>query len=185
MNRAKCDHLDLILFKEIPVLDHGFIRVIDYMGNDESIVQAARVSYGSGTKQLRQDEALINYLMKHNHTTPFEMCELKLHIKMPIFVARQWIRHRTASVNEYSARYSVLDREFYIPEQNQIARQSIKNKQGRADAIPAEQAELVRERMRADSEQVYTHYTRMLGIGEGPEYPSIAREFGRMNLTLN
>src|SRR3954462_7980057 len=108
--------LEALLCQVIPVLDHGFIRVIDYMGDDAAIVQAARVSYGRGTRQVSDDRGLINYLMRHHHTSPFEMCELKLHVKLPIFVARQWIRHRTANVNEYSARYSVLDREFYVPD---------------------------------------------------------------------
>src|SRR3954462_7549152 len=108
--------LEALLYQAIPILDHGFIRVIDYMGDDAAIVQAARVSYGTGTKQTSNDRGLINYLMRQRHTSPFEMCELKLHVKLPIFVARQWIRHRTANVNEYSARYSVLDREFYLPD---------------------------------------------------------------------
>src|SRR5882672_9826438 len=108
--------LEAILYQPIPVLDHGFVRVIDYMGDDAAVVQAARVSYGKGTKRVREDAGLINYLMRHRHTTPFEMCEIKYHVKLPIFVARQWIRHRTANVNEYSARYSILDREFYLPD---------------------------------------------------------------------
>ena len=120
------------LYKIFPVLDHGFVRVIDYMGDDTSIVQAARVSYGKGTKSVRNDEGLIRYLMRHRHSTPFEMCEIKFHIKLPIFVARQWIRHRTANVNEYSARYSMLDREFYIPAPEHLAAQSDINNQGRA-----------------------------------------------------
>lgn len=114
--RATSPALEKILYDTIPVLDHGFIRVIDYMGDDAAIVQAARVSYGRGTKQVSQDKGLINYLMRHWHSTPFEMCEIKFHVKLPIFVARQWIRHRTANVNEYSARYSIMDKEFYIPE---------------------------------------------------------------------
>lgn len=112
--------IDEILGKEFPVLDHGFIRVIDYMGGDAAVVQAARVSYGTGTKKVTQDRGLIRYLMRHRHTTPFEMCEIKFHVKLPIFVARQWIRHRTASVNEYSARYSILDKEFYVPDRAYI-----------------------------------------------------------------
>src|SRR5579872_6010391 len=113
--RATVPALEDILYEPIPVLDHGLVRVIDYMGDDGAIVQAARVSYGRGTTRLRDDRGLIRYLVRHRHTTPLEMCELKLHVKLPIFVARQWIRHRTASVNEYSGRYSVLDREFYVP----------------------------------------------------------------------
>jgi thymidylate synthase (FAD) len=108
----------------VPVLDHGFVRVVDYMGDDAAIVQAARVSYGQGTKHARDDSGLIRYLMRHWHSTPFEMCEIKLHVKLPVFVARQWIRHRTANVNEYSARYSILDREFYIPAPDALAAQS-------------------------------------------------------------
>ena len=112
--RVTVNKLEKILYKKFNVLDHGFVRVIDYMGDDTSIVQAARVSYGKGTKKLNQDQSLINYLLSHKHSTPFEMNEIKFHIKLPIFVARQWIRHRTANVNEYSARYSILDKEFYI-----------------------------------------------------------------------
>src|SRR5277367_3605023 len=112
--RATVPGLEEILYAAIPVLDHGFVRVIDYMGDDAAVVQAARVSYGKGTKKVSEDKGLIHYLMRHRHTTPFEMCEIKYHVKLPIFVARQWIRHRTANVNEYSARYSILDNEFYI-----------------------------------------------------------------------
>ena len=118
--RATVPALESILYERFDVLDHGFVRVIDYMGDDAAIVQAARVSYGAGTRQVREDRALIRYLLRHRHTTPFEMCELKLHIKAPIFVARQWLRHRTASVNEYSARYSRLDREFYVPDSEHL-----------------------------------------------------------------
>ena len=113
--------LEKILYKVFPILDHGFIRVIDYMGDDQAIVQAARVSYGKGTRKTSEDDGLIRYLMRHRHSTPFEMCEIKFHIKLPIFVARQWIRHRSASVNEYSARYSILDKEFYIPDEENIS----------------------------------------------------------------
>ena len=119
----------------IPVLDHGFVRVVDYMGDDAAIVQAARVSYGAGTKTARDDAGLIRYLMRHWHSTPFEMCEIKLHVKLPVFVARQWIRHRTANVNEYSARYSILDREFYIPDPEHLAAQSRANNQGRGETL--------------------------------------------------
>jgi thymidylate synthase (FAD) len=116
--RATVPALEEILYTAIPVLDHGFVRVVDYMGDDAAIVQAARVSYGKGTKKISEDRGLINYLLRHRHTTPFEMCEVKFHVKLPIFVARQWIRHRTANVNEYSARYSILDREFYVPDRD-------------------------------------------------------------------
>src|SRR5262252_4208114 len=125
--------LEEILFEVLPVLDHGFVRVIDYMGDDAAIVQAARVSYGRGTKRVSEDRGLIRYLMRHHHTTPFEMCELKLHCKLPIFVARQMIRHRTANVNEYSGRYSVLDREFYLPAPEALGVQSRTHPQGRAE----------------------------------------------------
>src|SRR5664280_1599279 len=131
--RATVPALEEILFTPLPVLDHGFVRVIDYMGDDSAIVQAARVSYWRGTKRVQEDAGLIRYLMRHRHTTPFEMCEIKFHVKLPIFVARQWIRHRTASVNEYSARYSILDKEFYIPSPEHLAAQSVTNRQGRGD----------------------------------------------------
>ena len=128
--RVISPQLENILFDVIPILDHGFIRVIDYMGDDSSIVQAARVSYGKGTKKVSTDSGLIKYLMRHWHSTPFEMCEIKYHIKLPIFIARQWIRHRTANVNEYSARYSILDKEFYLPSKENLAAQSKNNRQG-------------------------------------------------------
>jgi thymidylate synthase (FAD) len=132
--RPTVPELEEILFNPIPVLDHGFIRVVDYMGNDEAVVQAARVSYGRGTKKSSEDKSLINYLLRHSHTTPFEMAEIKLHVKLPIFVARQWIRHRTASVNEYSARYSIMDNEFYLPASENLAAQSSLDRQ---DARPS------------------------------------------------
>ena len=149
-----------ILYKPFPVLDHGFVRVVDYMGNDNSIVQAARVSYGKGTKKVNQDKGLINYLIRHWHTTPFEMCEIKFHIKMPIFVARQWIRHRTANVNEYSARYSVLDKEFYIPSPENIAPQSNNNHQGRSEGqeLTQEESNIVLDILKNDSENCYNNY---------------------------
>src|SRR6186713_2455793 len=133
--RATVPALEEILYEALPVLDHGFVRVVDYMGDDGAVVQAARVSYGRGTKKVSEDRGLINYLMRHRHTTPFEMCEIKYHVKLPIFVARQWIRHRMANVNEYSARYSILDREFYIPAPEQLAAQSVANRQGRGDVL--------------------------------------------------
>ena len=119
--RVTSPELEKILYEAIPVLDHGFVRVVDYMGDDSSIVQAARVSYGKGTKKVSTDSGLIKYLMRHRHSTPFEMCEIKYHVKLPIFIARQWIRHRTANVNEYSARYSILDKEFYMPSKENLA----------------------------------------------------------------
>ena len=139
------------LFTAHPVLDHGFVRVVDYMGDDAAIVQAARVSYGAGTKKARDDSGLIRYLMRHWHSTPFEMCEVKLHVKLPVFVARQWIRHRTANVNEYSARYSILDREFYIPAPDALAAQSVVNNQGRGEVLQGEEAERVLRILKDDS----------------------------------
>ena len=133
--RASAPALEEILYRPLPVLDHGFVRVVDYMGDDAAVVQAARVSYGRGTRRVSEDRGLINYLMRHRHTTPFEMCEIKYHVKLPIFVARQWIRHRTANVNEYSARYSILDNEFYIPEARHLGAQSRSNRQGRAEVL--------------------------------------------------
>src|SRR5690242_20972955 len=143
--------LEALLFQAIPVLDHGFVRVIDYMGDDGAIVQAARVSYGRGTRRVSEDRGLINYLMRHRHTTPFEMCEIKYHVKLPIFVARQWIRHRTANVNEYSARYSILDKEFYIPAPEHLAAQAVTNRQGRGDVLAGEEAAHVRDMLREDA----------------------------------
>ncbi|MCH9753374.1 MAG: FAD-dependent thymidylate synthase [Alphaproteobacteria bacterium] len=182
--------LEEILHKPIKILDHGFIRVIDYMGNDSSIVQAARVSYGSGTKKVNQDKGLISYLMRHYHNTPFEMCDIKFHIKLPIFIARQWIRHRTASVNEYSARYSILGKDFYMPEKDQMAVQSKTNMQGRGDLLSPEQAEKVSALLREDSERCYKHYEEMLnedaeGNTVNEDNPKFARELARMNLTMN
>lgn len=184
--------LEEILYEPIKVLDHGFIRVVDYMGNDTSVVQAARVSYGTGTKQTNQDKGLINYLMRHSHTTPFEMCEIKFHIKLPIFVARQWIRHRTASVNEYSARYSILANEFYLPERQHISIQSTINKQGRDENnnVPKEVADKVLSLLQQDAESCYKHYIELLNTDENGNIINentigITRELARMNLTLN
>ena len=189
--RAVAPELEKILYEPIPVLDHGFVRVVDYMGDDAAIVQAARVSYGKGTKQVSQDKGLIHYLMRHWHTTPFEMCEIKFHIKLPIFIARQWIRHRTANVNEYSARYSIMDKEFYIPAAEQLAPQSKINNQGRGAAtLSAAESARVLEILKGDSEMVYRHYQELMGqesetlAGEN-DRQGIARELARMNLTLN
>jgi thymidylate synthase (FAD) len=172
------------------VLDHGFVRVIDYMGDDGAIVQAARVSYGAGTRTVNNDRGLIRYLMRHRHTTPFEMCELKLHVKLPIFIARQWIRHRTANVNEYSARYSILDREFYIPDVSQLAEQSASNRQGREKVLDAQTSARVLELLRRDAMQCYDTYDQLINDqGDGTpvreEDPQLARELARMNLNLN
>jgi len=182
--------LEALLFRPIPVLDHGFIRVIDYMGDDAAIVQAARVSYGRGTRRVSEDAGLIRYLMRHRHSTPFEMCEIKYHVKLPIFVARQWIRHRTANVNEYSARYSVLDREFYIPTPEHLAAQSAVNRQGRGAVLAGQEAARVLDLLRTDAGRCYDHYAEMLNEDEqgealDPTRQGLARELARMNLTLN
>src|SRR5580658_3633050 len=157
--------LEAMLYTPVEVLDHGFVRVIDYMGDDAAIVQAARVSYGRGTKRVSEDAGLIRYLMRHRHSTPFEMCEIKYHVKLPIFVARQWIRHRTANVNEYSARYSILDREFYIPAPEHLAAQSAANRQGRGELLAGDEAAEVLDILRADAARCYDDYERMLNEG--------------------
>jgi thymidylate synthase (FAD) len=188
--RVTAPELEKILYDAIPALDHGFIRVVDYMGDDSSIVQSARVSYGKGTKQVSTDSGLIKYLMRHWHSTPFEMCEIKYHIKLPIFIARQWIRHRTANVNEYSARYSILDKEFYLPNPENLAAQSIANRQGRGEVIEGEQAKKVLELLKNDAERTYHNYETMLnqkydGTTIDENKKGLARELARMNLTLN
>src|SRR3984885_11445167 len=182
--------LEAMLYTPIEVLDHGFVRVIDYMGDDAAIVQAARVSYGRGTRRVSEDAGLIRYLMRHRHTTPFEMCEIKYHVKLPIFVARQWIRHRTANVNEYSARYSILDREFYIPTPEHLAAQSAVNRQGRGAVLGGAEAAEVLDLLRADATRCYDDYLAMLNEAEDgsavdPGRQGLARELARMNLTLN
>ena len=183
--------LEEILYQALPVLDHGFVRVIDYMGDDAAIVQAARVSYGRGTKKVSEDRGLINYLMRHRHTTPFEMCEIKYHVKLPIFVARQWIRHRTANVNEYSARYSILDNEFYLPAPEHLAAQSARpTARAAATCSPARRPSACSTCCAKDAELVYEHYVEMLNEDEtgeplDPERPGLARELARMNLTLD
>lgn len=188
--RTVSSGLEEILFHPLPVLDHGFIRVVDYMGDDAAVVQAARVSYGRGTKKASEDTQLINYLMRHAHSTPFEMAEIKLHVKLPIFVARQWIRHRTANVNEYSARYSILDREFYIPSPEHLAAQSMVNRQGREHVLAGEEAAAVLDILREDAERAYAHYRQMLnsdehGVKLNPTRDGLARELARMNLPVN
>ena len=182
--------LEKMLYTPIPVLDHGFLRVVDYMGNDSAIVQAARVSYGSGTRRVSDDRGLVRYLMRNRHTTPFEMCEIKLHVKLPIFVARQWIRHRTANVNEYSARYSILDREFYIPQAEEIASQSRRNRQGRGELLSAADAMRVQALLTEDANRAHDHYVELLNEGPSgerldPNRGQLARELARMDLTLN
>ena len=188
--RVTSPELEKILYEAIPVLDHGFVRVIDYMGDDSSIVQSARVSYGKGTKKISTDEGLIKYLMRHWHSTPFEMCEIKYHVKLPIFIARQWIRHRTANVNEYSARYSILDKEFYIPEKSQLSAQSQSNRQGRGELISGSQADEVLQILKDDATRTYQNYEKMLnerfdGSIIDKKKSGLARELARMNLTLN
>ena len=188
--RVTSPELEKVLYEAIPVLDHGFIRVIDYMGDDSSIVQSARVSYGKGTKKVSTDEGLIRYLMRHWHSTPFEMCEIKYHIKLPIFIARQWIRHRTANVNEYSARYSILDKEFYLPAKDQLAAQSQSNRQGRGDILQGKQAEEVLNILKDDATRAYSNYEKLLnerfdGTKIDENKVGLARELARMNLTLN
>jgi thymidylate synthase (FAD) len=188
--RATVPALEELLYVPIPVLDHGFVRVVDYMGDDAAVVQAARVSYGRGTRRLSDDRGLIRYLIRQRHTTPFEMCEIKLHVKLPIFVARQWIRHRTASVNEYSARYSILDREFYIPSSDVIAAQSQTNRQGRGEQLPASEAVRVQELLREDAHRAHDHYEELLnedlrGEPREPGRIGLARELARINLSLN
>jgi thymidylate synthase (FAD) len=187
--RPTAPDLEEVLYQTLPVLDHGFVRVIDYMGDDAAIVQAARVSYGKGTRRVNEDRGLIRYLMRHHHTTPFEMCELKLHCKLPIFVARQWIRHRSANVNEYSGRYSVLDREFYVPPPDALGVQSTANRQGRADTLSPEHAARVLRLLAEDAGRCYDHYQELLNEDDAgrplrPGEPGLARELARINLTL-
>jgi thymidylate synthase (FAD) len=191
--------LEEMIGVEIPCLDHGFVRLVDYMGDDQAVVQAARVSYGTGTKRLREDRGLIRYLLRHRHTTPFEMCEIKVHMKLPIFVARQAIRTRTASVNESSGRYSIIDREFYVPEADALGAQSKSNRQGRGAPVPAERAEEIRDLLRSDAERAYAHYVALLGgaaaaettgeqreAGGGDAAPEgIARELARIDLPVS
>lgn len=180
--RAVSEGMENHLYKAHEVLDHGLIRVIDYMGDDSAITQAARVSYGRGTKSVSNDEGLIRYLMRHWHSTPFEMCEVKFHVKLPVFVARQWIRHRTANVNEYSARYSILDREFYIPAPEQLAAQSTVNNQGRGQVLEGDEAARVLDILREDAMRSYDHYEQMLSQ---ENQQGLARELARMNLPAN
>ena len=168
-----------ILDKEIKVLDHGFVRLVDYMGSDARIVQTARVSYGDGTKTLREDAGLIDYLLRHEHTSPFEHVIFEFHAKMPIFVARQWIRHRTARLNEISGRYSVIKDEFYVPDSSSINFQNKDNKQGRAvDDVPDSLKDKVISILSKDQEAVYKNYEEMID-------DDIARELARINLPLS
>ncbi len=188
--RATVKNLEKILYKSFKVLDHGFVRVIDYMGDDSSVVQAARVSYGKGTKKLNQDKNLINYLISHRHSTPFEMNEIKFHVKLPIFVARQWIRHRTANVNEYSARYSILDREFYMPKQKDLSPQSKTNNQGRSGELSSDEKKKYSKILRENSEMGFENYSKLLNEDEGGQAidenkNGLARELSRITLPLN
>lgn len=179
MERTTNPQLDKILGKEYRCLDYGFVRLIDYMGSDESIVHAARVSYGKGTKKVLEDRGLIRYLMRHQHTTPFEMVEFKFHCKLPIFVARQWIRHRTASVNEYSLRYSEAPNEFYIPEPDAIRLQSKTNRQGRSDqSVHPELQDKVLEILKRHTQLLWDDYQEL-------EQSEIARELARINLPVS
>ena len=182
--------IEKILYEVFPALDHGFVRVVDYMGDDQAIVQAARVSYGKGTTRVSEDRGLIRYLMRHRHSTPFEMCEIKLHVKLPMFIARQWIRHRTASINEYSARYSVLDKEFYIPEEKDLAVQSKSNKQGRGDTLSAKDSKEALFLLKRDADKSYETYEYLLNESQEGEVldnnrDGLSRELARINLTLN
>lgn len=182
--------VEAVLHEAYPVLDQGFVRVVDYMGDDSAVVQAARVSYGRGTRRTSEDRGLIRYLMSHRHSTPFEMAEIKLHVKLPIFVARQWIRHRTASVNEYSARYSVLDKEFYIPSEEHLAIQSTTNRQGRGENIKGEDANRILQLLTSNSNKAYDDYLLLLNEDESgaildESKDGLARELARMNLSLN
>ncbi len=179
-NAVKENSIQDLLHKEIKILDKGFIRVIDHMGDDSAIVQAARVSYGSGTKTINDDTGLIRYLMRHKHTTPFEMCEIKFHIKAPIFVARQWLRHRTANVNEYSARYSIMEKDFYVPQSEQIKTQSKSNKQGRAETIANEENQAIREAIKDICEKSFATYDAFLDFDT-----NLAKEIARIVLPVN
>ena len=189
IERVSVQAMDNILGHTFGVLDHGFIRVIDYMGDDSSVVQAARVSYGTGTEAVQSDTGLINYLLRHDHTTPFEMCEIKLHVKLPVFVARQWIRHRMANVNEYSARYSILDKEFYFPDPDDLAPQSKDNKQGRAGSYDQQMKDSISYVLKEGAEEAYGDYQLLIQEGNDPSADDygygLARELGRMVLPTN
>lgn len=176
--RPNSPELDSLLHKKFPVLDHGFVTLRDYMGNDKSIEEAARISYGGGTRKVSETRGLLRYLLRNKHTSPFEMCEIQLHVKMPIFVARQWVRHRTANINEYSGRYSVMDKDFYMPSCENIQKQSKDNKQGRGGALTEEQAKRVQGLLSIDAERSYKQYEALLDL-------DLARELARMNLSVN
>ncbi len=170
---------EAILDKEFPVLDKGFVRLVDYFGGDQRIVQSARVSYGEGTKSVSQDGALIDYLLRHQHTSPFEQVVMTFHVKMPIFVARQWVRHRTGRMNEVSGRYSIMKEEFYVPEAEKVAPQSKDNKQGRAsEAFDSETANKIINQLEEGQKSSYENYSELLDAG-------LAREIARINLPLS
>jgi len=171
--------MDQIVGEPVSVLDHGFIRLVDYMGDESSIVQAARVSYGLGTDTPARDAALIRYLLRNHHTSPFEMCEVKLHVKLPIFVARQWIRHRTASVNEVSGRYTALPTEFYVPAEEQVAKQAKDNKQGRGVSVDFDSTNYIKKTMQEDAEAAFARYNEYLTVFD------LAKELARNNLPLS
>ena len=188
--RPTCAGLEEIMFTPIGVLDKGFVRVVDYMGDDAAIVQGARVSYGRGTRKISSDRGLIRYLLRHRHTTPFELAELKLHVRAPIFVTRQWFRHRTASINEYSARYSVLEREFYVPDAGAVAAQSENNRQGRGAVMSVAQAQEVVRILKQDAAHCYDDYLLLLnetadGQAIDDTKPGLARELARINLPVS
>ncbi len=174
------EFLEKYLQKSIPCLDKGFVRLVDYMGDDNAIVQAARVSYGAGTKSINDDTALIRYLLRNKHTTPFEMCEIKLHIKAPIFIARQWLRHRTANVNEYSARYSIMEHDYYLPEPSQLCHQSKSNKQGRSEVIAEPLNSEIQGQIKEISEKAFEVYDNFLS-----EDINLAKEISRTILPVN
>ncbi len=187
--RPTCAAVERIMFQPLPVLDRGFVRVVDYMGDDAAVVQGARVSFGKGTRQVSGDRGLIRYLMRNRHSTPFELASLKLHVRAPIFVTRQWFRHRTASINEYSARYSVLEREFYVPAPESVAAQSAANRQGRGEAMDAAESARVIQILRDDASRAYDNYLAMLNESEGGEVidagrQGVARELARINLPI-
>ncbi len=190
IERAASPELDAILGYPFPVLDHGFLRVVDYMGTEASIVQAARVSYGKGTKTVNEDVGLLRYLIAHHHNTPLEQPVLRVHVKLPIFVARQWIRHRTGAFNEYSGRYSVMDSDFYVPKPEHLSAQSKSNKQGRGDVLEGDEAARVLHLLQQDASTAYEHYEEMLNVDKegnplNPDKQGLARELARMNLPVS
>jgi thymidylate synthase (FAD) len=179
MARTVVPEAEALIDHPIPVLDKGFVRMVDYMGGDERIVQSARVSYGAGTKTVREDRGLIHYLMRNWHTSPFEQVQLTFHTKMPIFIARQWVRHRTARLNEISGRYSVMKDEFYVPDPAQIRFQSKNNKQGRSDeTLDFDEAMAVIQQFEEEQKAIYRNYESLLE-------KNVARELARVNLPLS